>query len=45
MRCAFCGGKHYWRLLEYHRPVVKHKPRSARGIRAHPGMVLDKSPR
>jgi hypothetical protein len=34
MRCAFCGGEHFWRLLEYHRPVMKHNPRSAHGIRA-----------
>jgi hypothetical protein len=36
MRCAFCGGQHYWRLIEYHRPVTKHQPRPARGI-AHAG--------
>jgi hypothetical protein len=28
MRCAFCGLKHYWRLIKYHRhdiPDVKHQ--------------------
>ena len=34
MRCAFCGGKHYWRLIKYHRQVTKHKPHPARGIHA-----------
>ena len=27
MRCAFCGLKHYWRLIKYHRqdiPDVQH---------------------
>lgn len=31
MRCAFCGRQHYWRLIEYHRPVTKQQPRPARG--------------
>ena len=26
MRCAFCGRKHYWRLIEYHRSNAKHRP-------------------
>ena len=28
MRCEFCGVKHYWRLIKYHRqdiPDVKHR--------------------
>jgi hypothetical protein len=28
MRCAFCGLKHYWRLIKYHGqdiPDVKHR--------------------
>jgi hypothetical protein len=31
MRCAFCGQQHYWRLIEYRRPVAKHQPRHAPG--------------
>jgi hypothetical protein len=31
MRCAFCSRQHYWRLIEYHRPVAKQQPRPARG--------------
>jgi hypothetical protein len=29
MRCAFCGGEHYWRLIKYHRQVPKHTPHPA----------------
>ena len=28
MRCAFCGQRHYWRLVNYHRadiPNMKHR--------------------
>ena len=31
MRCAFCGRRHYWRLIEYHHPVSKYQRRVARG--------------
>jgi hypothetical protein len=26
MRCAFCARRHYWRLIKYHRPDMKHRP-------------------
>ena len=26
MRCVFCGGQHYRRLVKYHRPDMKHRP-------------------
>jgi hypothetical protein len=45
-RCAFCGGEHYWRLIEYHRPVRNHKPRPPRAstpIENYLGMGLDNS--
>jgi hypothetical protein len=32
MRCAFCGRKHYWRLIKYHRPDIpgiEHRPNLA----------------
>jgi hypothetical protein len=31
MRCEFCGGQHYWRLIEYRRAVTKHQHRLAQG--------------
>ena len=30
MRCAFCGRRHYWKLIEYHRPQIKDKKRRRR---------------
>jgi hypothetical protein len=32
MRCAFCGRRHYWRLIKYDRPDIhdmKRRPRRA----------------
>jgi hypothetical protein len=31
MRCEFCGGQHYWRLIEYRRGVMEHEQRLAGG--------------
>jgi hypothetical protein len=30
MRCEFCGRRHYWQLIEYHRPHIKDKERRRR---------------
>jgi hypothetical protein len=34
MRCAFCGQRHFWRLIKYHHPASKHQRRVARGAHA-----------
>jgi hypothetical protein len=31
MRCAFCGRRHYWRLIEDHHPASHHQGRVAIG--------------
>jgi hypothetical protein len=34
MRCEFCGRRHYWKLIEYHRPHIKDMKRRPRPSRA-----------
>jgi hypothetical protein len=30
MRCVFCGRRHFWKLIEYHRPHIKDMKRGPR---------------
>jgi hypothetical protein len=43
MRCEFCGRRHYWKLIEYHRPHIRDKKRLRRpsGVTHSPSLQAE----